>query len=951
MHFMEKLSRYIVEHPWLFIGVNAVITVVFLVFAMGLVIDDDLTNYLPDNDPVVTAFREIDKLFEGNNVGVVMVEADDVFTNSALQHLDQLTDQFSRVKGVNSVVSLANVMDMKADGDAMMVDRLIEENPNYSPSELVELREYVMSKDLYAGNLVSEDGRFALLMIKLDSEADTILAVDTMDAIIEQEGVGGQFKHYRTGAPFFGVDGDRAAKNDLRRLLPTVILVVLLVLYMTFRTVRGTLIPMTAVLVSVIWAMGLVAALGQTLTTVGIAIPIILVSVGSAYGIHVMNEYYSVVRGEETKEEDLVQAMRQVGVPLFLSGLTTMAGFGSLVTADLLPIKQFGAFTVFGVLAAFLTAFCLIPALLVILPYRPSKRRENGGSAVLANAGGKIFKHRVAIVVTILAIVALGMTQYSKLAYDTDLAGFFKPDHPTSVAIDLVNEHFGGSSPLQVHVRGDLKSPFVLKQMQQIEDYLKEVGTNNPVSYATLIEEANKTINGPARIPATRNQVSSLGLFLEGQDQLKGYVTSDYSQGLVVSRVAETKSTKMAGTNDQIRTFIDGLDTSVYVVDLDEAEGDLAKIATSNLQSQLVGEISDLLWVKPTSAQLKQVENALAELRDFDRAAFAQKYDWEIEDIVSYYLDPEELWFELDNPETTEQKTFDLLAVGATPEELTDAFEALNPGNDPYDLEDLAYDLWEEANWVYNVQKTDLLETIAFSLTKEADHLVTVEALSGILSDIWVNEIYLTELPTQYHRDPAVTTEKFEIMLTGAPVIYEVTTERLQTSQQRSLLISLVLVAFLLILQLRSVTMGLIACLPIVLTVLINFSTMAITGIALDVATTMIASVAVGTGVDYSIHFANRLRRALEQTDSLEEALTLTLSQVGTSVMANALSVSLGFMVLMLSSTVIIIQFGGLTALTMLVSAILALIFLPAIYAVTGATGSKKNKKTTEGIV
>ncbi|NMB24856.1 MAG: MMPL family transporter [Firmicutes bacterium] len=948
---MERLNRYIVEHPWLFIGINTLITVTFAVFAWGLVIDDDLTNYLPDNDPVVTAFRDIDKLFEGNAVGVVMVETDDIFTNDALQHIDRLTDLFSRVEGVNSAVSLTNVMDMRADGDAMQVERLIDENPAYSSTELVQLKEYVMGKDLYAGNLVSEDGRFALIMVKLDSNADTLLAVDTMDAIIEAESAEGQYKHYRTGAPFFGVDGDRAAKQDLRRLLPTVILVVLLVLFLTFRTLRGVLIPLVAVLVSVIWAMGLVSATGQSLTTVGIAIPVILVSVGSAYGIHVMNEYYSVVRSEETKKDDLVQAMGQVGVPLLLSCLTTMAGFASLVTADLLPIKQFGSYTVFGVLAAFITAFSLIPAMLSIVPYRPSRRQEEGNSAAFTKLGSRIFQHRTAIVVVVLALVALGISQFPKLTYDTDLAGFFKPDHPTSIAIDLVNDHFGGSSPLQVHIKGDLKSPFVLRQMQTIEGFLEDADTNNPVSYATLIEEANKTINGPSRIPATRNQVSSLGLFLEGQDQLKSYVTSDYAQGLVVSRVAETKSTKMAGTNDKIRAFLDTLPKSAYVIDLDLAEGELAQIATDSLQAQLAGEISGLLWAKPTAAQLGQVNDALDELQSFEWTAFARDYSWEIEEIIEDNLDPEVLWFELDDVATTSQLAFDMLATGSEPEAMADAFEEVNPHDDPFDLEDLAFDLWEDAMWVYQDIRNSLVETIALDLVGEADHEVTVDALAGVLSDIWVNEVYLTDLPAEYRQNPAVRLDDFEVMLTGSPVIYEVTTSRLQASQWRSLMISLCLVALLLILQLRSIPMGIIACLPIVLTVLINFATMAITGIALDVATTMIASVAVGTGVDYSIHFANRLRRARGQNGSLEDALKQTLSQVGTAITANALSVALGFMVLMLSSTVTIIQFGGLTALTMIVSAILALVFLPAVFALTGVVHSKVQSKAKEGVM
>lgn len=182
-------------------------------------------------------------------------------------------------------------------------------------------------------------------------------------------------------------------------------------------------------------------------------------------------------------------------------------------------------------------------------------------------------------------------------------------------------------------------------------------------------------------------------------------------------------------------------------------------------------------------------------------------------------------------------------------------------------------------------------------------------------------------------------------------MVYEVTTARLQVSQRRSLSISLILVALLLILQLRSISMGLIACTPIVLTVLINFGTMAITGIPLDVATTMIASVAIGTGVDYSIHFANRLRRALGQNESMEAALRLTLSQVGKAITANALSVALGFLVLILSSTVTIAQFGGLTALTMVVSAILALVFLPAIYAATGSMSFTSKSKKKEGVM
>ncbi|NLK08994.1 MAG: MMPL family transporter, partial [Firmicutes bacterium] len=759
----------------------------------------------------------------------------------------------------------------------------------------------------------------------------------------------GKFNHYRTGNPFFSVDGDRTAKKDLRTLVPTVVLVVIGVLFLTFRTIKGTLIPLIGVLVSVIWAMGLVAVSGQALTTVGIAIPVILVSVGSAYGIHVMNEYYRTVKSEDTKADDLVEAMTSVGVPLMLSCLTTMAGFISLAATDLLPIKQFGLYTVFGVMAAFVTAFSLVPAMLAVVPFKQDTARKRANSDVFAKIGSRVFNKSAAVVLAVVLLALLAISQFPKLAFDTDLAGFFKPDHPTRIAMDMVNTNFGGASPLQVHITGDLQNPYVLKQMQVISGHLESAGANNPVSYATLIQEANKAINGPERIPTTRNQVTSLGLFLEGQDQLKDYVTGDYKQGLIISRLTETKSTKMSKINDKIRASLDDMPKTYYAVNRELAEGKLGDLAQTMLFDGLAAEAAHMLWENPTANNIKALREELQMLAGYDWTLFAQVHGSEMEHLVRDYLDPDRLWFELEDGLASFAAARDGLQEGQTPEVMAESLAEINPGTDMFDLEDLAYDLWDESRWLYQMTRDEIVNHKALTLAELGEKPIELEALSGILKDVWAGEVYTSDLPGEFRQNPAVEAHKFAVELTGSPVIYEVTTTRLQTSQRQSLLISLGLVALLLILQLRSWKMGIIACLPIGITVLINFGTMAVSGISLDVATTMIASIAVGTGVDYSIHFANRLRRARAEHDTLEEALKQTLSQVGRAITANAVSVALGFSVLLLSSTVTIAHFGGLTALTMLVSAALALVFLPAIYVLVENLSGKRKSKSKEG--
>jgi predicted RND superfamily exporter protein len=130
---------------------------------------------------------------------------------------------------------------------------------------------------------------------------------------------------------------------------------------------------------------------------------------------------------------------------------------------------------------------------------------------------------------------------------------------------------------------------------------------------------------------------------------------------------------------------------------------------------------------------------------------------------------------------------------------------------------------------------------------------------------------------------------------------------------------------------LKSILGGFIAVSPIVLTVLLNFALMSYLNIPLDIATIMIASIALGIGIDYSIHFTSRFKEEFARSDSQLEALEKTLTTTGRAILINALSVALGFSVLVFGQLVPMQRFGWLTAATMLISAFGAITFLPAL--------------------
>ena len=102
-------------------------------------------------------------------------------------------------------------------------------------------------------------------------------------------------------------------------------------------------------------------------------------------------------------------------------------------------------------------------------------------------------------------------------------------------------------------------------------------------------------------------------------------------------------------------------------------------------------------------------------------------------------------------------------------------------------------------------------------------------------------------------------------------------------------------------------------------------------GIALDNATMMIASIAIGIGIDYAIHFSSRFKSELTERKDERLALDKTLETTGKAIVINALTVALGFIVLTWSNMVPMQIFGWLIALTMGVSAWATMTFLPAL--------------------
>jgi hypothetical protein len=169
------------------------------------------------------------------------------------------------------------------------------------------------------------------------------------------------------------------------------------------------------------------------------------------------------------------------------------------------------------------------------------------------------------------------------------------------------------------------------------------------------------------------------------------------------------------------------------------------------------------------------------------------------------------------------------------------------------------------------------------------------------------------------------------VIQTGYPSFVTRLDYFLSTSQIQSLLLALGLTFLLIFLLNRHFLWAFISIMPIVFSVVVIYGFLGLVGIPLDFATMMIASVSIGVGIDYVIHFSHGVKEALKTGGSLEEAVYSVYLEKGRDILANSLAVMMGFLVLLFSSMSPLANFGGMMAGAMLLSATGALTILPAL--------------------
>jgi len=524
------------KHPALIVGIIAVITVFFGIQLPRVELDNNNIRFLPNKNQAKIISDYIDNTFGGQVMILVGIERPyrSVFEKGFLGRVKEFVKAVEGVEFVKTINSIMSTQYISGDSESIIVSDLIPADFSGTAEEIAELRRRIASWDLLQGALVSNDLSATQIVITLDvMTADSARPEVTRSLNAIKKLAGEIFTDeeelYFTGQPILSATVNESIIADNLLLIPLVVLVVLALLFFSFRRLIFVVLPILTVLISVIWTIGLTPLLNLKLSIITTILPVILVAIGHAYGVHILTHYAKDTRSKtltiEEHRDIVLELMKKMLKPVTLAALTTITGFVSFCFTPIVPMREFGYCASVGVITVYIMAILFIPSMLLLRgpKSRQEEQEKQADDDKLSNTIANIFlgisRRRVLVLFLAVLVVVVSIYALSIIDVDNSVVEFFRRETDISRSDRFIQEHFSGSKDLnlvfQTGTTEELLHPDALLAIDGLSAYL----TNH-------VPEAGK-VAGFTDVIKRINQVFNVDQSPDGMQRVTQHIETD----------------------------------------------------------------------------------------------------------------------------------------------------------------------------------------------------------------------------------------------------------------------------------------------------------------------------------------------------------------------------------------------------------------------------------------
>lgn len=489
----------VIDRPWMALTVLLMLAMVAAIGARDFRLDASSDSLVVETDPDLAVWREVSERYGGGDfLLVTFTPARDLLAPESIATVSALRDRLADVEGVASVLSMVDVPLLRSP-PAPLAE--MADNIRTLTSEDVDLelaREELTTSPLYRELLVSADGRSTAIQVNLETNPHYTRVITARNELLIQRQRDGlddgerarlaelqaeldQLRRaagsrqqrlvadvravvddFRNGDTLFvgGVtmiadDMLSFVRGDLRTFGIGVLLLVIAMLTFFFRRPRWVLLPLACGGLTVLYMVGILGWANWPITVISSNFVSLLIIISISLTIHLTVRFRELAHRDPAADVRtlVIETVRHRFWPCFYTAVTTMVAFASLVSSGIVPVVDFGWMMTIGVGVALIVAFILFPAVVMLLPattVRETQARSVGFTAWLARGTNS---QPTAVIVACVLVAVFSAWGMSRLTVENSFIDYFQKDTEIYQGMAFVDEHLGGTTPLDVLIR------------------------------------------------------------------------------------------------------------------------------------------------------------------------------------------------------------------------------------------------------------------------------------------------------------------------------------------------------------------------------------------------------------------------------------------------------------------------------------------------------------------
>jgi predicted RND superfamily exporter protein len=582
--WFESYAHIICRHRIKTIIITLLMTAVFVSQIPMIQLDTSTEGFLHDDDPALQAYNVFRDQFGRDEVIIIALKPPNIFEQAFLIKLNALHEALEEnVPYIEDITSMINARNTRGEADELIVEDLLEHWPQ-SETEMVLLKERVLTNPIYENLLISKDGGFTTIIIKTQSHSMAGQETDVLEGFEEDESKdagadtqpsnkesyltdkensqvvtavrkivadheSADFQTYIAGSPVVTHFLKRTMMHDMRKFLGLAIGTVAVLLLIMFRRISGIFLPLGIVILSLLSTLGIMALTGTAIKLPTQILPSFLLAVGVGTSVHILAIFFYHYRQQGDKNESIAYALGHSGLAIVMTNVTTACGLLSFATSEIAPIADLGVFAGIGVLLAFVYTVVLLPALLATLPLSAKKTKtdKNHNSIMdrfLTGVGNFSIGHPYFILGTCSILVVLAVLAALNIRFSHDILRWFPSKSEIRIATEKLDQTMRGTLNLEVIIdtgrENGLYEPDLLNRIEKATNFAETIASEDVFvgkawSLTTLLKEINRALNENRpefyAIPQNRDLVAQEFLLFEnsGSDDLEDFVDSQFS--------------------------------------------------------------------------------------------------------------------------------------------------------------------------------------------------------------------------------------------------------------------------------------------------------------------------------------------------------------------------------------------------------------------------------------